>query len=316
MSLLTKSRHARRAVLMLGACVGLAAAGAAQAECKLKGLQVSSDGVVISYDPFDRNPDNTNIPLRFTAPGCDNARLEITVVPEIDSLSPAGTLQASNGGQTLPVELTLGGAEASVSSDAADAFTTATASARLAGRSGQLVGQGLRIELPYGAEVAPGRYRARANLVARAIGEDGEPGDAVSAAFFIEIDVQASFRLAAGVERPRLWLGELTEGEASQPLTFLAFSNTRYALKVRSEHGGRMTLNGANGRNAPGVPYDLRISDRELNWVDGEGELRFSEPRFLLRTHEVVAVTGEVDSRRPAGDYKDWVTIEISPLIS
>lgn len=307
----------RAALMGLTTALGLTAgAGAAQAQCSLKGLQVLSEGVVVSYDPFDRTADRTQIPLRVTASGCENARLELTVVPEIDSLSSSGRLQASNGAEALPVEMTLDGAAARIVANPLNAFDTTIRPARLAGRSGQIEGQGLQIALPYGAEVAPGRYRARANLVARVLDESGTPGPEVTTPFFVEVDVQASFRLAAGVERARLWLGELTEGGRSEPLTFLAFSNTRYALKVKSERGGRMTLDGVNGADAPGVPYRLSISGNPVDWTDGIGEQMYGRPRLLLRTHEVVATTGAVDSRRPAGDYKDWVTIEISPLIS
>lgn len=291
-------------------------ADAAEAQCSLKGLQVLSEGVVVSYDPFDRAGDRTQIPLRVTASGCENARLELTVVPDLDSLSSSGELRASNGSQSLPVEMTLDGAPARIVPNALNAFATTSRPARLSGRSGQIEGQGLRIALPYGVEVAPGRYRARANLIGRVLDEDGTPGPEVTTPFFVEVDVQASFRLAAGVERARLWLGELTEGGRSEPMSFLAFSNTGYALKVRSERGGRMTLDGSDSANAPGVPYGLSISGDAVDWTNGIGEQTHARPRRLLRTHNVVATTGPVDVRRPAGDYMDWVTIEISPLIS
>lgn len=309
--------NTRRYALAVAAATSLfAEAASAHAQCNLKSLQVVSEGVVVSYDPFDREGNRTTLPIRISTAGCDGARLQLVVVPEIGSLSSSGELEATNGSNSLAVSMTVGGAPARVVSNAIDAFAVSGRPARLAASSGQLEGQGVGIELAYGADVSPGRYRARASLVARALDEDGVPGQSITTPFFVEIDVQPSFRIAAGLERQRLWLGELTEGKRSQPLTFLAFSNTRYILKVRSEHQGRMTLNGSRISDSPGVPYELSISDRDVDWENGEGELEFLRPQFLLRTHEVVATTGEVEDRRPAGDYKDWVTIEISPLIS
>lgn len=292
-----------------------AAALQERSDCSIQRLEIRSNLVSFTYDPFDREADPQAIPLRAVTTGCENSRVQLVIVPDPDSLSPAGQLQASNGSQSLSVQATLDGAPAAVATSEINAFSTNSRAGRLAGRSGQLLGEGLRLSLPQGAEVTPGRYRARATVVARVEGQD--PATQVqSEPFLIDIDVQPSFRIAAGVERARLWLGELTEGRRSDPLTFLAFSNTRYALKVRSERGGGMTLGGSSQPNAPSVPYSLSISNRPLAWTNGVGAMEFSEPRLLLRTHEVVATTGSVDPNRPAGDYRDWVTIEIAPRIS
>lgn len=66
---------------------------------------------------------------------------------------------------------------------------------------------------------------ARATLLTRALDGKGEATAMIETPFYVEMKVQPSFCLAAGVEQQRLFLGELTSVAESQPMTFNAYSN-------------------------------------------------------------------------------------------
>lgn len=297
------------------AAATLAAAGAAQADCDLTSVRVISDGVVLRYDPFDQDDARGEIQVRLAASdGCANARIEMAVTPDIDSIGQSGSLQARDGVHGVTVQLTSQMGPARVVTEPSSAFNSPAPVGRLSA-SGVLTGQGLRVAAPYGQIVPPGRYRARATLLTRALDREGEATQTVETPFYVEIEVQPSFRLAAGVEQRRLFLGELTAGAESQPMTFNAYSNVGYELKVRSDHRWTMTLNGSSADDAPSVPYRVAISDRNVR-RDGEAAsvLRFDQPRQGRRSHELKATTLPF-APQPAGAYQDYITIEISPRL-
>lgn len=291
-----------------------AAAGAAQADCDLAAVRVISDGVVLRYDPFDQDDARGEISVRLSAnDGCADAQIEMAITPNIDSIGPAGTLEARDGANGVTVQLASQMGPARVVTEPLTAFARPAPAGRLSA-SGLLTGPGVRVIAPYGQIVPPGRYRARATLLTRAIDSEGAATDVVETPFYVEIEVQPSFRLAAGVEQ-RLFLGELTPGADSQPMTFNAYSNVGYDLKVRSDHQWRMTLDGSNAGNAPGVPYRVAISDRLVRRESGEASvLRFDEPRAGRRSHTLKATALPFDPQ-PSGVYQDFITIEISPRL-
>ncbi|MGO4410355.1 MULTISPECIES: hypothetical protein [unclassified Brevundimonas] len=306
-----------RKALMTAAALAVATAagsGAAQANCDLASVRVISDGVVLRYDPFDQDDARGEISVRLSAnDACTDARIEMVVAPDIDSIGPSGSLEAREGSNGVVVQLTSQMGPARIVTDPLSAFASPAPAGRLSA-SGSVTGPGLRVSAPYGQIVPPGRYRARATLLTRAIDTEGTATQVVETPFYVEIEVQPSFRLAAGVEQ-RLFLGELTAEATSQPMTFNAYSNVGYELKVRSDHQWRMTLDGSNAADAPGVPYSVAISDRLVRRDGGEASvLRFDQPRTGRRSHDLKATALPFDSK-PAGAYQDFLTIEISPRL-
>lgn len=289
-------------------------ATSAQADCDLKAVNIVSDGVVVRYDPFDMEETPAELVLRISANGCRDARLELAVAPEVNSIGPGGSLQASDGDATVNIRLLSQGAETRVVTEALNAFNSPAPAGRLSS-SGAVTGQPLRAVIPYGQIVSPGRYRAEAVLLTRVIDGDGRAGEPVQTRFHIDVDVQASFRLAAGVDR-RLFLGELVEGAQSEPVTFNAFSNVGYDLRVRSDHDWRMTLDDANGRDAPAVPYEVTLSGQVIDRSRSTAYVPFNDPpRDGVRNHRLRA-RALAFSPQPAGEYRDWITIVISPRVS
>ena len=297
------------------AVVTLTGAGATQAECELNSVRVISDGVVLRYDPFDQDDARGEIQIRLgSKDGCANARIEMAITPDTDSIGPSGSLQARDGANGVNLQLTSQMGPARIVTDPSNAFSSPAPAGRLSA-SGVLTGPGLRVVTPYGQIVPPGSYRARATLLTRALDADGEATATVETPFYVEIEVQPSFRLAAGVEQQRLFLGELTAGAESQPIIFSAYSNVGYDLRVRSDHRWTMTRNGSKAESAPSVPYRVAISDRQVR-RDGDAAsvLRFDQPQRGRRSHELKAITLPF-APQPAGSYQDYITIEISPRL-
>jgi hypothetical protein len=288
-----------------------ALAGAANAACELKSISVPSDGVVIRYDPFDQEETRIEVPIRLRADDCRDARLELAISPEINSQGPGQFLRASDGSRSVDIRLLSQGGEARVVNNPVNAFNSPAPAGRVTG-AGTVSGQPLRVVLSYGQIVAPGRYRAEASLIARVIDGDGRAGQPVQTRFYVDVDVQPSFRLAAGVDR-RLFLGELAEGVQSDPVNFNAFSNIGYDLSVRSYRDWRMTLNGSPGSQAPAVPYEVTLSGQIVSRSASEGVVPFADPpRDGVRNHRLRA-KALAFSPQPAGTYRDWITIEIKP---
>ncbi|MFJ6025711.1 hypothetical protein ACIQC9_14050 [Brevundimonas sp. NPDC092305] len=288
-----------------------ALAGAANAACELKSINVPSDGVVIRYDPFDQDETRVEVPIRLRADDCRDARFELAISPLVNSQGPGQTLRASDGSRTIDVRLLSQGGEARVVNNPINAFNSPAPAGRVTG-AGTVSGQPLRVALTYGQVVAPGRYRAEATLFARVIDGDGRAGQPVETRFYVDVDVQPSFRLAAGVDR-RLFLGELAEGVQSDPVNFNAFSNIGYDLSVRSYHDWRMTLNGSLRDEAPGVPYEVTLSGQTVSRSSSDAVVRFATPpQDGVRNHRLRA-KALAFSPQPAGTYRDWITIEIKP---
>jgi len=293
-----------------------AVSSAAVADCELKSVRVVSEGVVLRYDPFDRSDTPVELPLRVDGTDeCVNARVQMSIMPELDSIGPAGSLQASDGRSAVVVDLLSQGMNARIVTEPSNAFSGSAPVGRMSS-TGVLTGPGLRTLVPYGQVVAPGLYRARARLLTQILDAEGEASAVIETPFFIEVVVQPSFRLAAGVER-QLFLGELREGAESAPVRFNAFANVGYELRVRSDRNWRLTLAGSEALGGPAVPYRASISGRPVDAGDGEvATLVFDQPSGEgVRSHDL-KTTALAFAPQPAGRYEDQITIEIGPRIS
>ena len=131
-----------RKALMTAATLAVATAtgaGAAQANCDLGAVSVISDGVVLRYDPFDQDDSRGEIRVRLSAnDACADARIEMAVTPDIDSIGPSGSLEAREGANGVVVQLSSQMGPARIVTDPLNAFTTSAGSA--GGRPTQLVG--------------------------------------------------------------------------------------------------------------------------------------------------------------------------------
>jgi len=288
---------------------GLMFAGAAQAECRLSSFRVANGEVFAQYDPFEASSSPTAVDLDSSgSTDCRNDRVRITL--EADPSTPFaldGTIQLRSGGDILQARLGDSNGRPTNS-----LFSSGTPSALLRfGASGDVREGDLKLVLPPGQRVPPGIYTARLVATAQVIGDDGERGQTREASFGISVTVRPAVGLAAGTDTT-LNLGVLHDGStASDPVRFLAYANTGYNLRLTSDHDFAMTLDGRN--NTPRIGY-VPVLDRH-DVEQGAPGVAFGEPGSSgFRVHRINVRVPQL-ARRPAGLYRDFITVEISANI-
>lgn len=266
--------------------------------CTLTNVRVEGGQVSLVYDPFAPDGVSASLPVRVETEGdCSGATLEISIQPDAASASPAALI-LSNGVTTLPVSvqdrsgrsvLTVGGLA-----------PTANRVARIPLGNGQGASSDtLIVALDRGLAAQSGSYDGRANAVVR-LANDART---LSAPFDISALVIASVGLAAAGEM-RLDVGEIRTGARVQT-RFVAYANTDYDLNIRSDNN--WTLRSEAGS----VPYRLTVSGRDVR-RDAVANVEFQRPRADgRRVHELQVTIPE--TRDPAaGEYRDFITVEIS----
>jgi hypothetical protein len=297
---------APRLMLLAG---GLLLAGAANAECRLDTFQISNGQVFAQYDPFEATSTPTSVPLNSTGNSdCRNANVRITLAADPSTpFALDGAIRLRSGADVL--EARLGDSNGHVTNSL---FSSGTPSALLRfGTAGDVRQGDLRLVLPPGQRVPPGVYTARLIATAQVVDDNGDEGAPRSATFAISVTVRPIVGLAAGTDTT-LNLGILRTGDtAENPVRFLAYANTGYRLRLSSDHDFAMTLNGRS--NAPSIAY-VPVLDRQD--VGASNDVEFADPGFLgFRIHKLNVRVPQLD-RRPAGVYRDYITVEISANVA
>lgn len=266
---------------------------AAEAACSLRSVTVPGNTVTVSYDPFDAAIADQPIPVTLTGTDCNNRNLFLSIEedPSYPGILVANTVQLGSPPNRLQLILNDGR-----SSQGSNGFFNVT-----------INGATLYLTIPRGQRVAPGEYVGTLQL--RAAENNGRNTDGVSTLLHFRIVVEASVGLAAA-SGTALNLGELGPGATSpQPVTFHAYSNTGYALTVSTDFDLRLLLDPQQTQVA--VPYVLQFDNRMLTSVPAQ--LEFSNPGDPgFRTHALNAEVAQMPTV-PAGTYRDYITVEISP---
>ncbi len=290
----------------LGSLVVLPAEAQARASCTPPTVLLAGGQVDVFYDPFAFDDVTANVALtvewpdRGAADQCRRGDIELELVPEDDltALPGRGFLTASG----LRFDL--------VDDRQQPVSPQGLGSALLSddGMSGTVNPNTLQVAIRRGQPAPPGLHQGRMTLRARS-------GDAVSAeqSVLVNILVEPSVRL--GAETTLVDFGELQEGES---LTFdvAVFANTGYLITAESENGGSMVPTaGAPDRNAV-VPYSLSIGGTPLE-TDAflQASASFEPPRNGFTSLSVQVLVGRF-GLLPAGVFKDYVTLQITPRVS
>lgn len=291
----------------------LFAAVPAMADCEIRNLRLVGDAAQVRYDPFAR--EETTRPIRVQADvsrECVGGLVELAVFPEPDSQGSGAELVARQGTGTINVALASRGREVRVAALESRAFDGDIGPTQRIETGGLITLDGYEIYAPSGQVVGPGRYVARARLLAR-VRKGGDTFEGGRTDFRINVDVDPSYRLAAGAGDRVLALGEIAPGVESTPSSFSAYANVGYELVFTSENHWRLARDGRAGAESGGVPYTLRASGTDVERSAGRSGLTFqSAAGDGRRRHELVAVVNPYE-RAAAGRYSDVVTVEIRP---
>lgn len=110
----------------------------------------------------------------------------------------------------------------------------------------------------------------------------------------------------------RLDIGVVSMDQAtrSAPFGIRVFSNSGYILSLMSENGGRMIHD--NGVDA--MDYDLTVSNRPVSLSGAGDDLRFEDRPPSIGATLPIVVTVQPDPTRRAGNYRDLVSLSVTPL--
>jgi hypothetical protein len=289
---------------VIAAVVWLLGLGAAAADpCAVSAVSVEGGDVTLSYDPFTPIGSDVLLVLHAqTAGDCEGQALEIVIAPDLSNPTPTALL-LFNGSDSLRLGVFDRNNRPAMAPGGL-AFTPGRAARVPLNGAGEVSSaDALQLAIEPGQAARAGEYRARARALVRVAGGQ----DVASVPFDVVASVMPSVGLAAAGDM-HLDLGEIDAG-ASAHTRFVAYANTDYELSVSSDHDWAVI-----GPNGARVPYDLTISGRPVLHQVSSG-LAFGRPTSTgRRVHDMVASVTEFH-RAVAGNYIDFVTIEISPRL-
>jgi len=163
-----------------------------------------------------------------------------------------------------------------------------------------------------GQVVSPGEYRAPLIAEERLDNGNNPPGENVVSAFELIIVVGPAVGLAPAIGT-EVDLGELSANDtADNPVQFDAYANVDYELEILSDHGFQLLRGGQAGSEAidyspllDSVPLPTAAPRRDFDRPLGEDSRR----RHTLNV-DVPSISG-----KPAGDYEDVLTVQISAKV-
>lgn len=289
----------------------LAFSTAAHAECQLSQFELGSGIVNSSYDPFDAAANPIQLEIRSSGSAdCANERVRVSVEPDISAPTAVsgGDITLTSGADRLIAQLAGTNGRA-----ARDTFASgAPTSVLRLGSTGEARGGELSLILSPGQRVPPGLYTTRLKIVATPLSDDGRQGRSYTGYADIAILVKPSVGLAAG-SGTTIDLGTIQDDDiAREAVTFRAYGNTGYELAFSSDNDFKLVLNGTAG--APSIRYVPVLGNKELE--NASAPVVFSKPgQSGFREHRLNVRVPEL-KRRPAGTYRDYITVRISAIVA
>ncbi len=294
------------AATLLLASMGLSGAHAA---CDIESLTVRGARLNADYDPFSSNI--SELPITLAVRGgeeCLGAQIEIAAEPQSIADTDGETLQIGIGRERLRARIVDVRNRSLLARSSADPFGFVQPITRFL-RDDQLIDVSqLALNVAPGQSLPPGEYATRVTFRARARTDDGAVGRSASAETDITLRVRPVVRVAPP-GRSEINLGELSPGEVSAPTRFTAYANVSYNLLIRSQNGWLLQRTGAPG----GVAYQLILDRTRAQDRSGDAFSRtFPRPTDVRRRHDLQVEITDLEDQ-PAGEYSDWVTVEITP---
>lgn len=271
------------------------AAQAAYADnCRPAVLGVRSNIIQVRYDPFANT--DLAIPVIIDADSGDCANRQV----RFDIVAEDQTLVVSSGAYTLAPGLRVDFVDQSGRSFSG--FASLGDMGRSSNSGRVPISDAFRVSLRRGQAVAPGSYATRFYL--RTLGPNGDVVD--MRPFTLALDVLPSVRVSA--EARVIDLGSIHAGE-QQSLDINTFANVDYRITVQSERGWRLRQNGGAGT---GIPYSLSVGNQALSPTGDSASIDMSPSASGYRALQLGVHVNAFDDQ-PAGTYRDYITIQVTP---
>lgn len=300
-----------RPIIILTAALAMSAAATRTSACDISGVNVVGGAIDARYDVFSSA--DLSAPVRLTStgdPDCAGILVRLSVRPdETDPNAATGGLRLSNGTAFLTAEISdqSGRARLSQASSAG-----ASPVFRLNAAGGLDAGE-LTLTMARGQRSPPGSFVGRFQLVTEALGDDGDvvSSRAISAVVLVEVAPSVSLSAAWGAQ---LDLGEIRSGGRSlKPLGFRAYANTPYEISITSDNNFDLIRESAVA--GPTIPYVPVLSDTALT-SGSERSREFLSPGNAGYRDHSLDVEVPLMEPRAAGDYHDYLTVEIRAVVT
>lgn len=292
-------------VLLCLAAPALATSGSGSSSCTASLGPVSAVPTVF-YDPFD----GTSESVTFTVEAVNGGADACTVSLAVESAGSSSTRYFRWGAEKLRYVVETPGGD-----DYENDIDEPRGSHTIPGGAGKKVVITLKVKVPSGliAKASP-NYE---NLLKLRLYRKNGPqlGTDKTANATADVERRAQVNIAGASSSWGAWsvdeldFNTLTQGETRSAKVQVR-ATTGVKIHVDSENDGVLkhkTLPGAT------VPYELKLNGTVLTLSSGVADLNVSPPVSLEGTSYPMVVTiGDV-SGRPAGSYKDLLTVTVSP---
>lgn len=265
------------------------------ADCTPTLLDVQSGRIYVAYDPFLNQDTSAAVSLDVQPGDCEDSNINFDIVSVDDP-----TAAAARGYEVAPqlrVDF--------VDPQGRSFSNWALPGERARPRSGARVplSDVFRVLVRRGQAATPGTYQSQ--FLLRTLAEDGSVQ--AERPFTLILEALASVRI--GSPLALLDFGTLEPGESVR-LPMNTFANVTYQIRVDSERGWRLRSDGNTGDG--GVPYSVWLQNTRL---DGDTAAPVAvEPGANGFRPLELGVRIEPFSSQPAGTYRDYITVEVTPL--
>lgn len=264
-------------------------------DCRVDAPEIAPGTVVATYDPFESAVTSVDFAVRIVTAGCPPKRNLFLELDPVDPSQSDGTSIRFTGTNGTSLLGSISDARGGRGHGRGEFFN---------------VTEGLQtfyLTVPSGQVVLPGDYRVR--LLAGARLNNGANSADASRPFDMVIRVGAAIGLApangAGIN-----LGALVDGDrAEQPVTFDAYANVPYRLRLISDYGYVLRRDGVAG--AVGPNYSPILDDSLVNGAERQRDFA-TPPSSMWRRRHSLDVTVPTIAGQSAGTYRDYITVEIS----
>jgi len=297
----------RKAIAILALCAAAACPARATGTCSAS-IGTIAPVPTVAYDPFDGVARSETFAVQFVNNGSADCWLSLAIA----SQAPGSLRTFAHGGDKLRylVESTGGSAYS-------NSITQPRGSFYLQGGAGKTKTIDVRVKVPAGLIAPAGAYNDILTLRlfrntgggAIAMGSDRTAAAAATVEARAQVNIAGASSSSSPFGVDRIDFNTLTNGETRQAIVQVR-ATSPVKITVGSQNHGKLKHQILAGD--PGVLYSMKLDGTLLN-LSGIAELLRAPPVSLDgASYPMLLQVGDVGGR-PAGDYKDLLTISVSP---
>lgn len=266
-------------------------------ECAVLPSGVTPDPVVVNYDPFGAAAAEANFLVDVRSADCLSSRNIFLGVDSDEVGVVSGSVVHFRGPSGLTIEGVLSN-QAGRNLGGNDAFEVKAGPASI------------YLRVPRGQVVPPGDYVAQLRTVTKLNLGNNSPSQYKKFRAIVRVGVAIGL---APVDGTGIDLGELRgAGQSGQPVTFDAYANVGYRLRLISDYGYILKRDGASQTDGPG--YIPLLDQLAIPTSGAQRDFALPNGEIPRRRHSLNVQVPTIDGFVP-GMYRDYLTVEISARV-